>query len=349
MSALPRQFFATALCLLTLSTVMAAEPSSGWPAIFEKTTQAVVRVQATTIQERESTTLDETFFGKRFPSRVKESKVGGSGFFIDNKGTLLTTQSAIGGAKVASVEIGGGKRYQAKVIATDELLDIALLQVDNLTSHGLSFGDSALLRVGAPVATVGFPYEMNQSFWVGVISAHAVPSPSFPGISYLQADIYTNRGQAGSPLLNEKGEVIGMLNSIYTSSGGYSGISLAHPSALLLRAIDELKAGKTYQRRYIGISGEVQWHPASDGTHETRQVMVLDVGIDSPASKAGIQPDDVIIQFNGVPVTSWDQFAGLVQMATPNIAVAIEIQRGASRLSVAVTPVLREHDTHGEE
>jgi S1-C subfamily serine protease len=261
----------------------------------------------------------------------------GSGFVFDKNGHIITNYHVVEGAKNNKVYVTflDGVSYEAEIRGTDPYADLAVIKILNLNPHNdalsklvpLALGNSTNLKVGEKVVAVGNPFGLSGSLTEGIISGLGrlmpantiqfippsqpydlqniplnVPSFSIPDI--IQTDAAINPGNSGGPLLNMKGQVIGINTAIFSNTGAYIGIGFSIPSNLLVKIIPTLIAGETYKHPYIGISGtEITPDIAKlMNLNESSGFLVVNVTKDSPASLAGIKGGNMTYQINGRPV-----------------------------------------------
>jgi S1-C subfamily serine protease len=242
----------------------------------------------------------------------------GSGFIYDNDGHILTTMSAVAAADIAGeidITFSDGTIHRAKVIGSDSFTDLAVLQVqeDVVTKDKLfplPIGNSSELRVGEQAITIASPFGLSGLLTEGVIGklGALIPSeleeetaPSFSIPDIIVTDVPTNPGSAGGPLLNIRGEVIGINSAIYSSTGEFAGISFAVPSNTIRKVVPSLIATGTYMHPYIGITGIDITPEIAEAIEltEARGFLLTEVTTEGPAAKAGIQGGDLLTEING--------------------------------------------------
>ena len=298
--------------------------------------------------------LFDRFFGQQEPrgggQRPREQLVqaAGTGFIIDKDGFILTNNHVIEGATKIKVSLYGeddDQEYDAKVIGRDPLTDSALIELTEKPDHTLpeaKFGDSAQMQPGDWVMAIGNPFGLAHTVSVGVISALERPFTVAEGRSaqVLQTDAAINPGNSGGPLLNLRGEVIGINTAIYTDARqqGNIGIGFAIPSNTVRELLPQLRTGKITRGR-IGVSvGAVQREAVDEfGLKDRKGAVVQSVSPDSAASRAGIEPGDVIIAFGGKPVTSRDELVRMVVNTRPGTSVPVRIVRDRQERTVNIT------------
>jgi serine protease Do len=294
---------------------------------------------------------------QRTPRRRPRSPQGqlsegaGTGFVIDRGGFILTNNHVIEGADKITVAFVGAHRneeYPAKVIGRDALTDSALLQLTEMPSTPLQeakFGDSSQMQQGDWVMAIGNPFALGHTVTVGVISALDRP---FGGTAtrqqpMLQTDAAINPGNSGGPLLNIRGEVVGMNTAIYTDAqrAANIGIGFATPINTIRELLPQLRAGKI-SRGVIGVS--ISKDPITKdmaqalGLPNTSGALVSQVTEDRPAAKAGMKRGDVIVEYNGRPVTDSDSLVAMVVATKPGTTVPVTIYRDNQRKTLNITP-----------
>jgi serine protease Do len=274
----------------------------------------------------------------------------GTGFIIDKAGFILTNNHVVEGADDIRVSLFNGGRnesYTAKVIGRDALTDTALIQITEMPATPLQearFGDSSLMQPGDWVMAIGNPFRLSHTVTVGVISALGRPLGGVPGReqNMLQTDAAINPGNSGGPLLNIRGEVVGINTAIYTSPerAANIGIGFATPINAIRDLLPQLRGGKV-TRGVIGVG--VSRDPV---TKEVAQAMGLPsaggallstVNSGGPAEKAGLQPGDVIVEFNGRPVADNEALVNLVVTTKPGTSVPVTVYRNKQRRTMNVT------------
>jgi serine protease Do len=265
-------------------------------------------------------------------------QAAGTGFIIDKTGLILTNNHVVEGATKIEVSLYGedsDQEYAAKVVGRDPLTDSALIQLTEKPNHTLpevKFGDSAQMQPGDWVMAIGNPFGLAHTVSVGVISALERPFPTTEGRStqVLQTDAAINPGNSGGPLLNVRGEVIGINSAIYTDArqAGNIGIGFAIPINTVRELLPQLRTGKI-TRGMIGVSIGTIPQNATDtlGLKNREGALVASVLPNGPSAKAGIEPGDVIVQFNGKPIKDRDSLVSMVIATPPNTTVPVKVIR----------------------
>jgi len=260
----------------------------------------------------------------------------GSGFIIDAKGYILTNQHVIDGASRITIGLQTGERFRGKVIGVDSETDLAVIKIDaGRDLPVMKFGDSNVAQVGDWVLAIGSPFGLDQTVTAGIISKKERDSQTFTNFQrFLQTDAAINRGNSGGPLVNMHGEAIGVNSQIATLTGDYNGIGFALPSNEA-RFVSEqiLNAGKV-KRGYLGVTlAPVQGEFARVyGLPEAKGAIIADVqpdrnGQPTPAAKAGLLVNDVVIQFNGQTVQDSNDLIAKVAATDVGQTVALTVLR----------------------
>ena len=333
--------------------------------IAKAVSPAVVNIRSTSRQRAQEMTeffgggddLLERFFGggqgqgqgqRRPRPREQETQSAGTGFVISRDGFILTNNHVVEGAtkiEVAFFNEDADIFYEAKVIGRDPLTDSALIQlVDakrDLTE--VKFGDSSQMQPGDWVVAIGNPFGLGHTVSVGVISAtraSGLPVAEQRRADVLQTDAAINPGNSGGPLLNARGEVVGINTAIFTDARqqGNIGIGFAIPINNVRELIPQLRTGKI-TRGVIGVSVVAVPPDTLDefGLKERRGALVGQVTRGQPAHKAGIEPGDIILEFNGKPVRNTDELVATVVRTKPGTTVPVKILRDKQERTFNVT------------
>ncbi len=299
--------------------------------------------------------LLERFFGGQpgrgqTPQRPREqvAVAAGTGFIISKDGYILTNNHVVEGATKIEIFMYGDEEisYQAKVVGRDPLTDSALIELTEKPKTELAevkFGDSAQIAPGDWVMAIGNPFGLAHTVSVGVVSAArpgGLPVSTGRFADVIQTDAAINPGNSGGPLLNVRGEVVGINTAIYADSRqqGNLGIGFAIPINVVRDLLPQLRTGKV-TRGVIGVT--IQDIPvgtvADFGLKERRGALVGSVTTGGPADKGGIKPGDVIIEFNGQPIQRRDQLVSMVAAAKPGSAVPIKVLRDKQERALSVT------------
>ncbi len=282
------------------------------------------------------------FFDKFFgPQRNVPRRSLGSGFIIDKEGYLFTNNHVVQGADEIKVTMENGDEYDAKIVGTDPKTDIALIKIDtDKDLPTVDLGDSDKLMVGEWVMAIGNPFGLNHTVTVGVVSAKGRVIGSGPYDDYIQTDASINPGNSGGPLINTKGEVIGISSAIYAgNTGGNIGIGFAVPINLARSILEDLKTKGIVTRGRLGVMIQkiTPELAKSFNLSENEGALVGDVLKGSPAEKSGIERGDVIIEFDGQPVKAMEELPKIVAKTRPGSTVDVVVMRDGKRKTINAT------------
>jgi serine protease Do len=335
-----------------------AETGKAFTAVTRQVSPAVVYIKATRqhmmtgndqgfdgLRGQIPDELLKRFFGDRLPEfpmpRPNQPMVGeGSGFVISKDGYILTNSHVVGGADKLEVSLHDGRRLEAKVVGTDKRTDVALIKVDANDLPVLPMGDSDALEVGEWVLAIGSPFGLTGTVTSGIVSAKERDGMGITDYeNFIQTDAAINPGNSGGPLVNLRGEAVGINTAIISRSGGYNGIGFAIPMNMARQICDQLMEHGSVTRGYLGIMIQALTPElaSSFGLGETTGVLVGDVTSDGPATAAGVQRGDVIVALEGEPVKDITHFRNRVAMIKPNTSVSLELLRDGKRQTVSVT------------
>src|SRR5882762_5903207 len=251
----------------------------------------------------------------------RPSRGVGSGFIVSSKGYILTNEHVVDGSTRIIVGLQTGEKYRGRVIGIDGETDVAVIKIDAPQDlPTVTLGDSNAAQVGDWVLAIGSPFGLDQTVTAGIISKKERETPFFTNFQrFLQTDAAINRGNSGGPLVNMRGEVIGINSQIATSTGDYNGIGFALPSNEASFVYEQVKASGKVRRGYLGIYLDSVKAEFAQVYHlpEARGAVVTDIrDADGPAGKAGIKANDVIIEFNDQPIVNAQDLINRVA-ATP--------------------------------
>jgi len=273
------------------------------------------------------------FFGDQPPPGDQRSL--GSGFIISQDGYILTNNHVISGADTVTVRLSDKEEYKAKVIGADDKTDLALIKIN--ASHSLPtvpLGVSSDLRVGDWVLAIGNPFGLEETVTAGIVSAKGRIIGAGAYDDFIQTDASINPGNSGGPLLNLKGEVIGINSAIFSQSGGNIGIGFAVPIDLAKSILTQLKEKGKVTRAWLGVAiQDVTPELAkSFDLSDPHGALVADVTPDGPAAKAGIERGDIIVNFNGTAIPDSHALPALVaeQPVGEHVNVTV-LRRGAEK------------------
>ena len=329
------------------------KPTLDFVTIAEKIGPAVVRIEAERKEpSRTSAFGGESPFGDDFFNRFfgqprqnqPESntvQVGGTGFFITADGYILTNNHLVEKDKTTSVTVTtlGGKEYNAKIVGTDPGTDLALLKIQAKDMPFAELGDSGLVKVGEWVLAIGNPLGMEHTVTAGIVSykGRSIDTQSYQ--DFIQTDAAINRGNSGGPLINMKGEVIGINSTILTSGfAGNIGIGFAIPSSIAKKVVVQLKEKGRVIRGRLGIG--IYARDLTEGMVKQLKLkskagaLINSVEADSPAEKADLKRYDVIVQVNGEPVKNGDDLRFKIADVLPGGKVNLTVVRDGKEMKV---------------
>ena len=256
----------------------------------------------------------------------------GSGFIISNDGYILTNAHVVSGADEVIVKLSDNREFKAKIIGTDKRTDVALVKIEASGLQKVTIGDLSKLKVGEWVAAIGSPFGLENTMTAGIVSAkgRALPQENF--VPFIQTDVAINPGNSGGPLFNLNGEVVGINSQIYSRSGGSMGLSFAIPIDVAIDVSNQLKTSGKITRGWLGIAiQEITKELAeSFGMKNTNGALVAGVEKNGPADKGGLEAGDVILKFDGKPITTSADLPRAVGATKPGKIVPVEVLRKGS-------------------
>ncbi len=280
----------------------------------------------------------EFFFGsrqRRFRNPRDEALVQnslGSGVIVTNEGHIITNNHVVDQVDEIEVQLSDGQTKKARVVGADEQVDLAVLKIDNPGVKPLKLADSDTVQPGDFVLAIGNPFGFEETVTEGIISSKGRPNRSDFFGELLQTDAAINPGNSGGPLINLRGEVIGINTAIASTTGGSQGVGFAIPSNTVRTALESLLKQGRIIRGYLGIQTR-GLQPGESGT-DTDGVTVADVLAGSPAAQAGVQPGDLIRKFDGREVKNFTALRTLVAQTQLNKQVELEILRDGKPVKV---------------
>jgi serine protease Do len=283
-----------------------------------------------------------------FRIEPQQSAMGtGSGFVYDDKGHILTNNHVVDGADEISVTFHDGTVSKARILGQFVEADVAVIQVEESSPlHAVRLGDSQKLKVGDWVMAVGSPFGLSQTVTAGIVSATERDNLGINRFeSFIQTDAAINRGNSGGPLVDMNGRVVGINSAIATGNGSNAGVGFAIPIDMAKRIADKLIQKGKLEKALMGVNLDTL-RPALARQlgleAKTHGVLIMNVGRDTPAEKAGLKVGDVITQFDGVPVRSSEGLTYLVQTSDAGNAYRVTYLRDGKPFDVMVTPEPRE-------
>jgi serine protease Do len=278
-------------------------------------------------------------FGLPAPEQAPPSRGQGSGFIISADGVILTNAHVVANAVEVTVKLTDRREFNAKVLGTDPQTDVAVLKIDAKDLPAVRLGDSDKVRVGEWAVAIGSPFGFENTVTSGIISAKSRALPDGTYVPFIQTDVAVNPGNSGGPLFNLNGEVIGINSQIYSSTGGYQGLSFAIPIDMVMSVKNQLMAHGKVSRGRMGVTiQEVNQSLAqSFGLKQAGGALVSSVEQDSPAAKAGLKAGDVILTLNGQEISRSIDLSGRVAELHPGTVATLGVWRKGAQQDIKVS------------
>ncbi len=283
----------------------------------------------------------------RAPSEEAQPRGVGSGFVLSADGFVMTNAHVVDGADEVIVTLPDKREFKAKIVGADKRTDVAVVKIEATGLSAVKIGDVNRLRVGEWVMAIGSPFGLENSVTAGIVSAKQRDTGDF--LPFIQTDVAINPGNSGGPLINMRGEVVGINSQIYSRSGGFQGISFAIPIDEAVRVSDQLRTTGRVTRGRIGVQiDQVSKDVAeSIGLGQPKGALVRGVEPNSPAAKAGVEPGDIILKFDGKEIEKSVDLPRLVGNTKPGNKSSMTVfRRGNQRdLSIIVAELEPEQPT----
>ena len=281
----------------------------------------------------------ERFF--EFPQQqgTFEQRGLGSGVIVDAKGLIITNDHVVRDADEVTVTLSDGREFRAEVVGHDAATDIAVLKIDASGLVAAPFGNSDAAEVGQWVLAIGSPMELDQTVTAGIISAKGRANLQIADYEdFIQTDAAINPGNSGGPLVNLRGEVIGINTAIASRTGGNMGIGFAIPANMVRNVMDAIVKEGTVNRGWLGVAiGELDKDLAESFNYDsTDGVLINDVLADGPAAKAGLQAGDIIVSLNGQEVSDVHDLRNDVAALAPGTTAELVVARNGNERTVRV-------------
>jgi len=264
----------------------------------------------------------------------------GSGFIYSVDGYIMTNHHVVADADEIIVRMADRREFEAEIIGSDESSDIAVLKIN--TDKNLPFlklGESDSLKPGQWVAAIGSPFNFEQSVTAGIVSAKGRTNRAQQYVPFIQSDVAINRGNSGGPLLNMEGEVVGINSWILSSNGGYIGLSFSIPVEVAESTARQLRETGKVERGLLGVIVGAVTREMAEALELDRPVgaLVNDITVGGSADRAGIEPGDVILSFNDIPVETWNDLPPLVGANPPGTKATVKVSREGKDRTFNVT------------
>jgi S1-C subfamily serine protease len=306
-------------------------------AVAERAVRASVNISST--QQVAVHPFFQQFYGA---DAVQPQSSLGSGVLVSAEGFILTNSHVVQDRRAeVRVTLADDRELDATVIGIDELTDLAVLKVKVTGAAPLPWGDSSKLRLAEWVLAVGNPFQFNETVTAGIVSAVNRHAPQLDWYNdFIQTDAAINPGNSGGPLINTRGELVGINTMIYSQTGGYQGIGFAIPSNLAKSIMDQLIANGEILRGSIGSMRLRAVDGRASSGDRVQGVQIINMWREEPAFRAGLKPGDVIVSFNGTPIKDEGQFMRLMVDSKVGSIAKVEVIREGQRRSFDV-PVAR--------
>ena len=282
------------------------------------------------------------FFDFRGGPPVPRERAGmGSGFIISGDGYVVTNNHVVENARQVVVRLPDRQEFDAEVVGLDPRSDLAVLKIEGEGLPTLSLAEGRDVKVGQWVLAIGSPFSLDFSVTAGIVSALGRSLPTETGDNYvpfIQTDVAINPGNSGGPLFNLQGEVIGVNSQIFTRSGGSIGLSFAIPASVVRNVVAQIQETGVVERGWLGVSIQDVDRNLADsfGLDRPRGALIAQVGKDSPAEQAGLEPGDVILSFAGEAIETSADLPHVVGLIAPGTKVVAVIFREGQEQDLTV-------------
>ncbi|MBO9652128.1 MAG: DegQ family serine endoprotease [Variovorax sp.] len=294
------------------------------------------------------------FFGQPMPGTPRQGRPNrpapqeeerprgvGSGFILSQDGYVMTNAHVVDGASEVLVTLPDKREFKARIVGADKRTDVAVVKIDATGLPAVKVGDVSKLRVGEWVMAIGSPFGLENTVTAGIVSAKQRDTGDY--LPFIQTDVAINPGNSGGPLINMRGEVVGINSQIYSRSGGFMGISFSIPIDEAIRVSDQLRAFGRVSRGRIGVQIDQVTKDVAEsiGLGKAQGALVRGVESGSPGEKAGIEPGDIITKFDGKSIEKPSDLPRLVGNTKPGTKSSVTVfRRGSSRdLNVIIAEI----------
>lgn len=273
-----------------------------------------------------------------FQGRMPPRKGQGSGFIISPDGLILTNHHVVHGADEIKVRLTDNREFNAKVLGSDAKTDIAVIKIDGKDLPNVKLGNSDNVKVGEWVAAIGAPFGLENTVTSGIVSAKSRNLPSDQFVPFIQTDAAVNPGNSGGPLFNMKGEVIGINSQIFSTSGGFMGLSFAIPINLAMQIKDDLVKNGKVSRGRLGVMIQTMSPELAKtfGLDKANGALIAQIEKGSAAEKAGLQEGDIVIFFDGKALENAADLSRAVASAKPATDHKVKVLRDGKEVELSV-------------
>ena len=271
------------------------------------------------------------------PQEEAQPRGVGSGFILSSDGFIMTNAHVVDGADEVLVTLTDKREFKARIVGADKRTDVAVVKIQATGLPAVKVGDVGRLRVGEWVMAIGSPFGLENTVTAGIVSAKQRDTGDY--LSFIQTDVAINPGNSGGPLINMRGEVVGINSQIYSRSGGFMGISFAIPMDEAMRVSDQLRTSGRVSRGRIGveIAPVTKDVAESIGLGKAQGVLLRGIEEGSPAEKAGLEAGDIITRFDGKPIDKPADLPRAVGNTKPGSKVGITVFRRGSFKELSIT------------
>ncbi|MFS0754007.1 DegQ family serine endoprotease [Noviherbaspirillum sp. 1P10PC] len=263
----------------------------------------------------------------------------GSGFIVGQDGIILTNAHVVKDASEVTVKLSDRREFKARVLGSDPATDVAVLKIDATKLPVVTLGDPKRLGVGDYVLAIGSPFGFEQSATSGIVSAKGRSLPGDAYVPFIQTDVAVNPGNSGGPLFDASGAVVGINSQIYSQTGGYMGLSFAIPIDVALSVKDQIVATGRVSHARLGVAVQELNQTLADSFKlpQPEGALVSSIDRNSPAAKAGLQPGDVILSYNGQAIARSGDLPAQVGLAKPGDQAKMEVWRNGRKETLTAT------------
>jgi serine protease Do len=318
--------------------------------VAERTINGVTNISS--LQPRQRAPIDDPIFRYFFGDddifgRQRRSQSLGSGVIVSADGYVMTNTHVVGSPNAeVTVVLGDKRELPATIVGVDPMTDIAVLKIQGTNLPAIPWGDSSRLKIAEWVLAIGNPYQLSQTVTLGIVSAvgRSLEGRVAGYEDFIQTDAAINPGNSGGALINGRGELVGINTAIFSQSGGYQGIGFAVPSNVARRIMDQLQQYGEVRRGWVGITEVATLTSALArelGIDTTRGAIVVNM-VRGTALEAGVRPDDVIVSFNGQPVSDASHLLRLLADAEIGSTITLGVVQEGRRRELKVRVAQRE-------
>ncbi len=271
------------------------------------------------------------------PNQEEQPRGVGSGFILSADGFIMTNAHVVDGADEVVVTLTDKREFKARLVGADKRTDVAVVKIEASGLPAVKIGDVNRLKVGEWVMAIGSPFGLENSVTAGIVSAKQRDTGDY--LPFIQTDVAINPGNSGGPLINMRGEVVGINSQIYSRSGGYMGIAFAIPIDEATRVSEQLRASGRVTRGRIGVQIDQVTKDVAEaiGLGKPQGALVRGVESGSPAEKAGVEAGDIIIRFDGKTIEKSTDLPRLVGNIKPGTRSTLTVFRRGSTKDLSVT------------